>query len=438
MKVIWICHFSNSKIRKQLNFSMPFIEKVARKILRKPSSSSVDYSKWITNGIKEFEKFKDVELHVVSPHYGMRYRREEFEMNDIYYHFFKPDDNSYIKKQYNRFVNKEVVSYKGNRKIVKEIIDQVNPDIIHMYGAENPYYSISAIDIDTKKHPLIVSLQTLLSDKDFKANYPISEESYRFKSNIEQSILIKTKYIGSSAEKFRKIIWQSINTEAIFFNTFLAVGEVVKKCSCEKMYDFIYYSTNIAKAVDIAIEAFAIVCNKYPKLTLNIVGSKPEPFTRKLNFRIKELDIEKNVVFSGMLPTHEDVIRQVQLSKYALLPLKIDGVSGTIREAMFSGIPVVTTVTRTTPDLNLKRKSILISELGDYKAMAQNMINLIESPELAQILRDNGLITVNERWNNNKSMHQLLKAYNAIKDHHLYGKPIPAEIGSLNPKIKYV
>lgn len=44
---------------------------VARKLLNKPLSHWSDYAAWITNGIKEFEKINDVELHVVSPYYGV-------------------------------------------------------------------------------------------------------------------------------------------------------------------------------------------------------------------------------------------------------------------------------------------------------------------------------------------------------------------------------
>ena len=305
-----------------------------------------------------------------------------------------------------------------------------------MYGAENPNYSISALDVDITKYPLMVSLQTLMSVKGFKENYIISEKSYNYRVNIEQSVIKKTCYIGTSAQKFRDVVKNNINSDAYFFKTFLALEQKIPSTNCEKIYDFVYFSASIGKAADIAIEAFAIACNKYPKLKINIIGGTPEPFPSNLKDRIKELNIEDNVIFSGKLPEHKDVLKQIQLSKFALLPLKVDGVSSTIRESMFAGIPVVTTVTRTTPNLNINRESVLISRQRDYESIAENLILLIESPKVAEKLKRNALITAGENWNNGKIIKQLNECYKTIINHHKKGIPIPEEIGTINPRIE--
>ncbi len=435
MKILWLCHFSNPQVRERLHFSNDIFEATIRWLLHKQKIKRTDFAVWISNGIAEFKKFKDIELHIISPHSGMKYKTEEFEINGIHYHFFKPDDNSFIKRTRKSLRNKPNSEYKGNRKIVKKLTNQINPDLIHIYGAENPYYSITALDIDKKKYPFIISLQTLMSDIDFKTKYSTSSASYNFRTEVEQKVLQRATYIGSTIEKYRELVWLNINQKAIFMNTTLAVAENIEINKSKKIYDFVYFAAQIEKAADVAIEAFALVCQKYRSLTLNIIGGGSDVFKKHLCNRISKLGIEKNVIFSGQLLTHKDVLRQIQKSKYALLPLKIDIIPGTIREAMFSGIPVVTTITPGTPTLNEKRESVLISEQGDYQAMAQNMIKLIESPELAQRLRDNGLITVNERWNNSKSMLRLVKAYQAIIDHHRNGKLISAEIGTINPQI---
>ena len=108
-----------------------------------------------------------------------------------------------------------------------------------------------------------------------------------------------------------------------------------------------------------------------------------------------------------------------------MLPLKVDGVSGTIREAMFAGIPIVSTITRSTPDLNVNRESLLLSKQGDFEGMAFNMVRLVQSPELAFRLRSNALITAQEKWNNNCSMSQLIEVYKAIIMNHKHDSEIP-------------
>lgn len=432
MKVLWICHFSNPQVREKLNLTVSFIEALARKLLKIPQKQWNDFAAWITNGIEEFEKFDDIELHVVSPHYGIKKRIDSFELNGIFYHFFKPDDDSIIKKM-RRYISKNIESdYEGNRKAISNLIESINPDVIHMYGAENPYYSISALDIDLRKYPLMVSLQTLMSDSAFLENYPIDNRSYNFRSSIEQEIVKRIDYIGSSVQKYRQIIWSSFNPKAVFFKTYLAAEEKVDIIIIDKKYDFVFFAASITKNADVAIEAFALACKKYPKLTLNIIGGTPEPFTSNLKLRIKELNIENNIFFSGKLPEHKDVLKQIQFSKFALLPLKVDMISGTIREAIYAGLPVVTNITAGTPELNEKRKSILLSEQNDLQGMSNNMVKLIESPDLCKELIKNALITVNERYSNEKSMKQLTEAYSAIIDHHINNTPIPVEIGIHN------
>ena len=105
--------------------------------------------------------------------------------------------------------------------------------------------------------------------------------------------------------------------------------------------------------------------------------------------------ITKNVIFCGPLPTHDDVIKQIRKSRFAILPLKIDLISGTIREAMANGLPVVTTITPATPKLNETRESVLLSEKGDFKAMAENMLWLINDNEVAIKLKKNSFVLSN-------------------------------------------
>lgn len=433
MKVVWICHFSNPQIRERLNLSVNVIEVFARKMLKKPKNNWIDFAAWITNGIDEFEKFDDIELHVVSPHYGMANKIETFQLNRINYHFFKPCDDSILKKIKRHLIKINEREYKENRNVIKKIVYSINPDIIHMYGAENPYCSIAALDIDINKYPFLVSLQTLMNAPGFEANYPINNQQYFFRSGIEKSILKRVKYIGSSIQKFRDIVWKDINPQAIFIKSILAVEQNIAYINCSKKYDFVFFANSITKHADVAVEAFALVCEKYPKLTLNIIGGTPEPFTGNLKLRIKELNIENNVFFSGKLPEHKDVLKQIQFSKFALLPLKVDMISGTIREAIYAGLPVVTNITAGTSELNEKRESVLLSEQYDLQGMANNMVKLIESPNLCKEIIKNALITVNERYNNEKSMKQLTEAYSAIIDHHINNTPIPVEIGIHNP-----
>ena len=420
-KVAWVCQFSNSEVREHLTYSKNIIDLVLRKIMHKPRHLD-DYGQWITNAINEFKSFDDIEVHVISLHSHINKKIIEFQKDGIFYHFFKSeDDPTALGKFYNKITGKFVSSnYDKNRQTINEILAKIKPDVIHLYGAEAPQTSAFALDVDVDTTPLIVSLQTVMSDPKFRENYPISDESYACRAGLEKKILTHTKYIASTIKSFREIVWQYINKDAIFLDTELLLGETMHLEKCKKQYDFVYFSLNINKAVDLAIEAFAIAKKSHPEIRLLVVGDYDEDFKRQLDARIAELGITGSVVITGKLQTHDDVIHEIKKARFALLPLKIDYISGTIREAIACGLPVVTTITAGTPTLNENRESVLLSAVGDHEALAANMMRLLESEELANTLVDNALETCSELYGNKGMAQKQREVYRYLYD--LYNK----------------
>ncbi|MCR5037258.1 MAG: glycosyltransferase family 4 protein [Bacteroidales bacterium] len=433
LKVAWVCWVSNPEIRENLTFSNNIIDKVLRKIMHKPRRLD-DYSQWITNAINEFKNIDDIEVHIISIHSHINKKVIEFQKDGIFYHFFKSEDDLTVLGKYvNKITGKYVSSdYDKNRKVVNEILAKIKPDVIHLYGAESPQYAAFALDVDVDKTPLLVGLQTMMSDPKFKENYPISEESYASRAGMEKQILTHVRYLSSTIKSFREIVWHYVNPNAIFFNTDLIFGEKPHLEKCEKSFDFVYFSLNINKAADLAIEAFAIAKKSHPEIKLLVIGDYDEDFKRQLDARIAELDIAENIVITGKLQTHDDVINAVKKARFALLPLKIDFIAGTIREAIACGLPVVTTITSGTPTLNEKRESVLLSPVGDHEALAANMVWLLESEELANTLVANALETSDELYGNKGMALKLREVYKALYAKYAYGTEIPQEFYTLN------
>lgn len=434
IKVVWLCHFSNEEVHNHLDLGEGCLKRVIRKIIRKPLNTKVsDFAVWITNGIKEMELFNEVELHVVSPYPYLRESIQEFIINGVSYHFYKNQEELLCARLFKIKGKAKKKEYRKNRKVVSNIICNIQPDIVHLFGAENPYYSLSLLDV-SKTIPTIVQLQTLLSDPDFKNNYPINDVSYRMKSTIEQQIIKSATYIGTKATKYRKIIHDTIASDAIILNTTLALEEPLYIEKCDKLYDFVYFAANINKAADLALEAFGRAHQKNPTITLDIIGSYDVNYKTQLDDIIKQFEISDAVVFEGKLLTHDDVLCQIRKSCYALLPLRIDLISGTIREAMSNGLPVVTTDTGKlgTQKLNNKRQNVLISPIGDHQALADNMLRLLYDEQLADTLRQNAFQTRSEVKSNAMVIQKYVEAYKACIDNFNNGTPIPESLTKIN------
>lgn len=145
MKIVWICHFSNAEIREHLSLSNNWIANKIRKVIgKKKAAPYTDFAPWVSNFIKEFETFESIELHIISPHQGLKPFTQYFELRNIHYYFFKPD-LPILNLRYDMFLKKP--KYRMNRFLVSQLIEEIQPDLVNLIGAENPYYSITALDI---------------------------------------------------------------------------------------------------------------------------------------------------------------------------------------------------------------------------------------------------------------------------------------------------
>lgn len=417
IKVVWICAFSNPKVREHFTTK---INPILRFILKKkghPVNTSVDYGIWNSNAIKEFEKIKDIDLHIISPIRYLSKKEVRFDVNGIHYYFFRDENSNLISQLYYQLVTKNKSLFIKNRKHVRTLVKEINPEIVHVIGAENPYYSLALLDIPDKI-PTIIQLQALLDRLVENIANQFEKKNIAYKGRLERQIIDKADYVGTEVVDFKEYIKEEIKPETKFLDISIAMGNEINLTEEVKVYDFVYFAAGINenKAGDVALKSFAIAHQLHPEITLNIIGKIDEGFRKILDEIISKNRLENAVFIEGKLPTHNDVISQIRKSKYALLPLKFDFVPNTIREAMCNGLPVVTTITENgTTKLNEKRESVLLSKPDDHNAIAKNMIKLIENPTLAETLRKNAAISEEERINNYDMMLKWADVYKKIK-----------------------
>ena len=193
----------------------------------------------------------------------------------------------------------------------------------------------------------------------------------------------------------------------------LATGLSIPSDEVEKEYDYVYFARDINKAADFAIEAFAIALKSFPNLTLDIIGSYDGAFKSQLESRIQELGIGNRISFEGSYPSHEDVVKQVRKARIALLPFKIDNSPTTIPEAMSLGLPVVSTCTDGIQLLYKDGYNILLSEIGNHQALADNMCKLLNDSLLFEKIKENALALIRSD-DNTARMKTWLEIYKSI------------------------
>lgn len=424
LKVAWICHFSNAKIREKLPLSkLTFLNTLRLLFGKNKKDYYTDFAPWVNNLIKEFEKFSDIELHVIAPFRGLKLFDYEFEMNGVFYHFYKcdlPIIHLSLSSKFYSWIKPKLIQ---NRYLVKKIIKKIKPDLINLIGTENPYYSITSLDI--KKIPVYVSAQTVYTNPERK-KYENNIDPLIW--DIELKIHRKEKYYGCIGRMHRDLIVNN-NPEAIIFKMFFPIEKPKEVKQLPKIYDFVFFAAGITrkKGIEDAIDALSLVKKEKPKVTLNVVGKCQSDYKSFLQEKIIDLKLQDNIIFTDYFPIHTHMHQHIVQSRFSLLPVKLDIIPGTILESIFLNIPVITYKTTGTPFLNKDGESVLLSNIGDINNLAQNMLKLLNNPSLGERLRKSAKAYVDKEFDNTTSAKRLVLNYRSVINHYHYDIPIPKE-----------
>lgn len=424
IKVVWLCHFSNSTIRSKLKLSNLRIENFIRQLLgKKKKSISSDFAPWVTNLIKEFEGFNKVEVHIVAPHKGLKRFTQEFNLNGINYHFYKPELPFMLSKVGDKII-KGKKQYRLNRFFIKRFIKQINPDIVNLIGTENPYYSIGALDIEDI--PVYVSAQTVYSNPSRMA---LTGNVQQDRWDLELQIHQKVRYYGCTGRMHRDLIIKN-NPKAIIFKMFFPIEYPHEVKEVPKEYDFVFFAAGVTKkkGIEDAIDALSKVKEHYPNVKLNVVGKCEDSYKEFLNTKIAKLNLQENISFNSYFPVHSHMHQHIKKSRFALLPVKLDIISGTIVEAMLLELPLVTYKTTGTPFLNKDGETVLLGDIDDIDTLAKNMLTFLNNPSFADGLALKAKAFIEKEFNNTTNAKRLVANYRAVINHYHNNTPIPKEL----------
>lgn len=141
--------------------------------------------------------------------------------------------------------------------------------------------------------------------------------------------------------------------------------------------------------VECVLSAFRSVQDLYPDAVLGIVGSGSEE--KKLRAVAAEWKL-RNVTFYGALP-NESLPKIYAAHDIFVNGSRIDNFPGALVEAACCGLPIVTTRAGGIPDMLRDRETGLLVEVGDAKALAAAVIEVVEKPQLGRDLTRNA-----RRW----------------------------------------
>lgn len=216
------------------------------------------------------------------------------------------------------------------------------------------------------------------------------------------------RWIQPTVTKAKFIVVPSFFLEKIFTRYHISTRIVPNIIDLEIFYPNNYFhehaslnllvARNLEPVYDIAtaLKAFALIKKKYPDAKLSVAGSGP--LKLDLEQLSKQLGIAESVIFTGRL----DNIKMAEVYRSTNLLLNsslADNMPISLLEALACGVPIVTTNVGGIPYLVEEGQTALLVEPGNPEKMAAAALQVLSNPDLAALLRKNGLAVVqNYAW----------------------------------------
>ncbi|MDR4514619.1 glycosyltransferase family 4 protein [Nitrosomonas sp.] len=159
-----------------------------------------------------------------------------------------------------------------------------------------------------------------------------------------------------------------------------------------------------------AIRAFHIVQQSVPGARLTVAGAGPEKTI--LEHLVTELGLQDSIRFTGRID-NDAIAALYQSADMMINASLVDNMPISILEALASGVPVVSTDAGGIPYLVEHNRTALLVPKKDPAAMADAMLKILLSPQLANSLRASGLTSL-ERYTWNSVKQHLLGVYRQV------------------------
>lgn len=411
MKILWLCNGPIADISKEYGIENGGIS-------------------WIDSILEAMKKQKNIELVISFPiSNGKKIERKQKD-GIQYIGFLKQKENPTIYEN-------------GIEPIFESILQEVQPDIVHIFGTEFPHTlamtrACGKLEMDNR---IIISIQGLCFyiAKHYCASLPEEiVKKYTFRDflkhdNIQQqqkAFEIRGKYEKEALQTVQNVIgrteWDKacvmqLNRKARYY----VCNENMRKSfydnqwdlkRCEKHSIFISQSYYPLKGFHHVLEAAAIVKQQYADIQIYTTGRdvfqlskyekmKESSYSRYVRELICQYELKENVTFLGYLDEKKMCERYLK-SHVFVSASSIENSSNSVAEAMLLGMPIVASAVGGIPDMMQDRKEGYLYQSDAPYMLAHYIMKLFENDNIAVsyglAARERALSVHDQNLNNEK------------------------------------
>ena len=170
------------------------------------------------------------------------------------------------------------------------------------------------------------------------------------------------------------------------------------------------------KGTDELAHAMMLVIQEVPAAHLDVVGQWTTQEDRAaFTDTCRRLGIASHVAISGAVP-NEEVLRCLARASVFALPSHCENLPIAVIEAMASGLPVVATPVGGIPEMVEDGVTGFLVPVNDHQALAERLVQLLQSPELCRSMGCAGRARFEERYSADVVIQRLAEIYATLAD----------------------
>lgn len=391
---------------------------------------------WMISLEDEIKKNPEIDLYVA---YFSEMREEPFFFEGVHYYPMGERRNKSLLKRFLNLYKSFESRDKEKLKWLKETVQSVQPDLIHIHGTEDSFGLVAQY---VKNIPVVYSIQGLLAPysekyfsgvpeknimeyKDFFAKLKNVGQKFqwkRFSFNAKR----ECRYLENAKYVLGRTYWDdyctlALNPDRVYF----IVNEILRPQFYKKQWkgtiseDTIHIistiSAGVYKGIETAIRS-AHNLKTYSKLKFqwHIVGYTENDMLLKIAEKyvgIKAKDC--NMVFHGRLDADNLSDLLIDSDLYVHVS-HIENSPNSVCEAMILGLPVIASNTGGTASLLENNHEGILVQDGDSYVLSGAILKLVKNPSFAVALAKAARQRAILRHNPSSVVNELLTAYNKI------------------------
>lgn len=395
------------------------------------------YGGWLVGASDKLSRVEGIELSIMFPHKGIKGYKCLQGKRINHYAFSTVKNKGRQLKNNNTF---------------KKIINECNPDIVHIFGTEYSH-TLSMVNTCEKMNILdkvVINIQGLCSiipkhynngiPKNIIERYTINDiiknnniehqrKQFIKKGKLEEEAINKVKHVIGRTD-WDKACTLNINKNINYYSC----NEILRSSfyngewnidKCEKYSIFVSQCAYPVKGFHFMLEAMPNILKRYPDAKLYTTGFdilspnnileklKMNSYRKYLRNMIKKLNLDDKVIFLGVLNEREMQNRFLKTNIF-VSPSTIENESNSISEAKIMGVPVVSSyVGGVTNRISHYKDGILYQHDAPYM-LAHYICEIFKDNSLALELSLNAKVSAAKIHDKEKNISTLLDIYRRI------------------------